>query len=197
VFLCFCVFEFLCFRIFVFSDFCVFFFVFLFWFRYYLFGSPISKSPSPFMQNTAFALCSAPHEYGLCETENIEDVVACLRTSDTGGGSLTMPHKETIMPYIHELTEAATAIGAVNTVTIDATNRFIGDNTDWLGVQNALLEVLTTWSNPRVIVLGAGGTARAVLFAMRRMGCSWLGVYNRTPERAALLAVNWCFCVRS
>eukprot|EP00040_Diaphanoeca_grandis_P012819 m.64838 g.64838 ORF g.64838 m.64838 type:complete len:1825 (-) comp23482_c0_seq2:292-5766(-) len=164
--------------------------------KYYLFGSPISKSPSPFMQNTAFALCSAPHEYGLCETENIEDVVACLRTSDTGGGSLTMPHKETIMPYIHELTEAATAIGAVNTVTIDATNRFIGDNTDWLGVQNALLEVLTTWSNPRVIVLGAGGTARAVLFAMRRMGCSWLGVYNRTPERAALLAEqNGCALV--
>ena len=159
--------------------------------NYFLFGTPIQKSPSPFMHNTAFSLLKLPHAYRLLDTADVKDVVECLRTSTTGGGSCTIPHKQTIIPFLDELTPVAKALGAVNTVTIDADRRMIGDNTDWIGVKNALLEAVPVWTKPKAVVLGAGGTARAVIYALKKLGCETIGVYNRTRARAVELAVRF------
>lgn len=86
--------------------------------NYYLFGHPIQNSPSPLLHNTGFRhyKLSNIKKYSLCETLEIKDVVQCLQHPDTFGGSVTIPHKQTIIPFLDKLSPGAKAIGAVNTV---------------------------------------------------------------------------------
>eukprot|EP00041_Stephanoeca_diplocostata_P038818 m.1558704 g.1558704 ORF g.1558704 m.1558704 type:complete len:831 (+) comp25273_c0_seq75:371-2863(+) len=157
--------------------------------EFFLFGTPISKSPSPFMHNTAFKLLGLGHTYALHDTSDVNSVIACLQTPTTGGGSVTIPHKLAVMPYLAELSPAAEVIGAVNTILVQPDGRLLGYNTDWIGVQNSLLAVRPTgWAQASVVVVGAGGTARAVIFALQRLYCKEIVLYNRTLERAQTLA---------
>lgn len=87
-------------------------------FNYYLFGSPIAHSLSPLLHNTGFVhhKLDGQYSYSLCDTTSIERVVEVLSQPETAGGSVTIPHKQAIMPFIKHLSPAATAIDAVNTV---------------------------------------------------------------------------------
>ncbi len=99
--------------------------------------------------------------------------------------SVSLPHKEAVIPLLDDVDETARRIGAVNTIVRDG-DRFVGHNTDWLGAVQAL-ERERGLAGARAVVLGAGGAARGVVFGLLQRGAH-VTVLNRTPARAATLA---------
>jgi pentafunctional AROM polypeptide len=162
--------------------------------QFYLFGSPISKSPSPLMHNSGFEHCLLPHHYDLYETTDIKQVSDIIARPDFGGSSVTIPLKQEVVPLMDELSPSAAKIGAVNTVVKTANGRLIGHNTDWVGIARPLLRLLggeRSTGTGCAVVVGAGGTARAALYAMSYLGYNkqCLVVHNpRTPSKADALA---------
>lgn len=156
--------------------------------KYYLFGSPIQKSPSPQIHNQYFQeQCRLCH-YRLCETTQVTRVIEVLEQAETQGASVTMPLKEQLLGHLDELSDHAQAIGAVNTLIRRAGGGWRGDNTDWLGVQELLLEgggeSLSAGSG---VVVGTGGVARACCYALQQLGISFT-VVGRNQTKAAALA---------
>ena len=163
--------------------------------KYYIFGHPVLMSPSPDIHNAGFARNGFAHcTYERFDTEDAAEVIATIRGAGCGGGSVTIPHKEAVMPHMDELTESAQRIGAVNTITKLADGRLRGDNTDWLGIKNQLeAKVPTTEADGAQtgLICGAGGTAKAAAFALGKMGLSRVLVYNRTRSRAEQLCADF------
>lgn len=153
--------------------------------RAFVFSSSAAHSLSPAMQGAAFAALGLDARYeavGLEERE-LPEAVAGLRANDVYGANITIPHKVAVMPLLDELTPQAQAVGAVNTV-INRGGTLIGHNTDASGFARALLEDAGYDAESRdTVMLGAGGSARAVGLALLRAGAT-LGIYNRTLEKA-------------
>jgi shikimate dehydrogenase len=151
-------------------------------------GFPVGHSRSPAMMNAAFAELGLDWRYFRLPVarERFAEVVRALPASGYLGANVTIPHKVAAHDLADELTEAAAAIGAVNTLAF-ADGRIVGDNTDAGGLVDALDMDLQGAS---VLVLGAGGTGRAAVWALREAGAE-VAVWNRTPERAAELAVEF------
>ncbi|KAF9142673.1 3-dehydroquinate dehydratase (3-dehydroquinase) [Mortierella sp. GBA39] len=166
--------------------------------QFYLFGTPIKQSLSPLMHNTSFQSLGLPYHYGLHETATVdESVVAKMRAPEFGGASVTIPHKIEIMSKLDEITEEAKAIGAVNTVIpVLGDNKetiLEGDNTDWLGIKHQIQRHLSTTSTVQPekmkgLVIGAGGTSRAALYALHRLGVQEISIFNRTLVKAQSVA---------
>lgn len=104
---------------------------------------------------------------------------------DYAGVNVTIPHKESVLAYLDELSPEARAIGAVNTIVCDR-QRLIGYNTDAPGFISSLDEAGIPYRNKKALVLGAGGAARAIAYALKEEGAH-VAVYNRTLERAQAL----------
>ncbi|KAF9335765.1 3-dehydroquinate dehydratase (3-dehydroquinase) [Podila minutissima] len=166
--------------------------------QFYLFGTPIRQSLSPLMHNTSFQSLGLPYTYDLHETETVdESVVAKMRSKDFGGASVTIPHKIDVMSKLDEITEEAKAIGAVNTVVpVEQEGKpsiLVGDNTDWLGIYYQIERNLSSTSvaqpqQMKGLVLGAGGTSRAALYALHRLGVEDISIFNRTMVKAQAVA---------
>src|SRR5262249_20295996 len=118
----------------------------------------------------------------------LAEALAEARRMDMGGLNLTVPLKEAALPLMDELTPAALRARAVNTVCLRG-NRLIGDNTDGRGFVAALAGRVNIARAP-VLLLGAGGSARAVATALLDAGCPRLTIANRTPERGERLAAE-------
>ena len=148
-------------------------------------GYPVGHSRSPDMMNAAFTeLGLAWHYVRLPVPPDLfGEIVPALAASGFRGANVTIPHKVAAHALSDELTDAAAAIGAVNTLAF-ADGRIAGDNTDAGGLVDALD---TELEGARALVLGAGGTARAAVWALREAGAE-VAVWNRTAERAAELA---------
>jgi shikimate dehydrogenase len=102
--------------------------------------------------------------------------------------NVTIPHKEAVMAHLDEVDESASVIGAVNTI-VNRSGRLIGYNTDGLGFVRSLQEeIISNLRQSRVLLIGAGGAARGIAFALLKAGCRRLHIANRTLERAAVLA---------
>jgi len=152
-----------------------------------LIGWPVEHSLSPAMHNSAFAAlelnwCYVPLPV---PPERLREAVAGLRALGFMGANVTVPHKEAVMPYLDEVALEAQAIGAVNTIAVRDGN-LIGYNTDWRGFLAALSESGFDPQGRRVVVLGAGGAARAVVYALAQAGAQ-VTVLNRTPTHAQAL----------
>ncbi|GIW24740.1 MAG: shikimate dehydrogenase (NADP(+)) [Meiothermus sp.] len=104
---------------------------------------------------------------------------------DYAGVNVTIPHKESVLAYLDELSPEARAIGAANTIVCDQ-HRLIGYNTDAMGFISGLDEAGISYRNKKALVLGAGGAARAIAYALQEEGAH-VAVYNRTLERAQAL----------
>ena len=153
-------------------------------------GDPVDHSLSPAMQNAAFAATGLPHLYlrYRVPVRNLRAALADARRLAMGGLNLTLPLKEAVLPLLDELTPAAARIGAVNTVVFaEGGKRLRGDNTDGAGFL-AAVRGRTAIRGGHAVLIGAGGSARAVGTALLTAGCSRLTVANRTPERAERLA---------
>jgi shikimate dehydrogenase len=151
-----------------------------------LIGYPIEHSLSPAMHNSAFAALSLNWCYVPLPAppERLGEAVAGLRALGLAGVNVTVPHKEAVVSYLDEVTPAAQAIGAVNTIVVR--KGLIGHNTDWQGFLTALSEGGFDPQGKRAVVLGAGGAARAVVHALARAGAQ-VTVLNRTLARAQAL----------
>lgn len=166
--------------------------------RFYIFGKPIAHSMSPTLHNTAFKHLGLPHSYERLEADVIDaDVRSTLARADFGGASVTIPLKRDIIAHLDVLTPEAKAIGAVNTVipfTNDAHHgrqrALLGDNTDWIGIRNVVRARLPPSSRNKIescLVIGAGGTARAAIYALHALGAAHIYLFNRTRRSAEQL----------
>jgi shikimate dehydrogenase len=126
-------------------------------------GFPIGHSLSPLMHNTAFRILGLDHQYESIEVSpgTLNEKVGFFRKNDWGGFNVTTPHKEAIIPLIDDVVPEALGIGSVNTVVNDS-GRFIGYNTDILGIERSLSRYRDAIGGNACLILGAGGAARSV-----------------------------------
>lgn len=162
-------------------------------------GWPVSHSRSPAIHRFWLAELGIAGDYVpvAVAPEEIVDFLKGFVTVGYVGGNVTVPHKEAAFAAVSDMDASARAIGAVNTLWIDD-GKLIGGNTDSLGFLANLDEAVDNWDkNPRgAVVLGAGGAARAVVFALIERGLAPIHIINRTLERAELLAERFGKTVR-
>jgi len=151
-------------------------------------GWPVEHSLSPAMHNAAFAELGLDWTYVPLpvQPENISEALKGLAALNFVGSNVTVPHKQAVMRHMDELSEAAQITGAVNTIHLQD-GKFVGTNTDPAGFLNSLREGGCHPKGMRVAVLGAGGAARGVVYALVKAEADSVVVFNRTAERAAFL----------
>ena len=153
-------------------------------------GHPIGHSISPLFQQAALDAIGFDGAYEPWDVapDDVGEFVAGLRAPGTLGINVTVPHKEAVIPFLDEVDDWASTAGAVNTI-VNRDGRLTGHNTDGIGFLRALREGADFEPRGRdVLVLGAGGSARGVVYALARAGISQLFIANRTLERAERLA---------
>jgi shikimate dehydrogenase/3-dehydroquinate dehydratase type I len=150
-------------------------------------GNPLSHTLSPAMHNAAFATLGLPGRYVVMPTtENeLETMLQVAVELSLRGFNVTIPHKQSILPFLDRLDPSAERIGAVNTVLIED-GRFIGHNTDVYGATMALMSAGADEKGKRALVIGAGGASRAVVGALSDIGARTF-ICNRTKEKAESL----------
>ncbi len=153
-------------------------------------GNPVEHSLSPAMHNAAFETLGINGVYIPMRPTDLEDGYRGLRALGFVGVSVTVPYKVAVMDLIDEIDPVASKIGAVNTLMLkhsgDGVARVKGYNTDWLGSNQALAEALDVTSST-VLIIGAGGAARAVGFGLLEAGAKVM-LTNRTEAKGRLLA---------
>jgi 3-dehydroquinate dehydratase / shikimate dehydrogenase len=153
---------------------------------YGVIGNPIGHSLSPAMQNAGFTARRINAVYVPFLVRELRDFLASIDPLGIRGFSVTLPHKEKILRHLDGCDPLAARIGAVNTVVVRGGGKLYGYNTDYVGVLQAL-EKRIPLRGSRVLIVGAGGAARAVAFALGQAGAA-VCVTARRPERARALA---------
>lgn len=151
-------------------------------------GQPVAGNPTQFMMERAFAAAGLDWRYLTLEVapEALADAVRGLRALGFRGANFTIPHKISVIPLLDELSPAAELMGAVNFVKrVD--KKLIGDNTDGKGFVESLRTIVDP-TGKKVVVMGAGGAARAVAVELGLAGVSEIIVVNRSTTRGQELA---------
>lgn len=149
-------------------------------------GYPLRHSASPAFQQAAFDYLGIDARYLAWETppDALAGRVESLRGPGLLGANVTVPHKQAVVPFLNEVSQAAQDTGAVNTI-VNQEGRLTGHNTDVTGFLRALQEDAGFQTQgKRVLVLGAGGSARAVVYGLLKEGAGQVTIANRTVERA-------------
>jgi len=149
-------------------------------------GDPISHSLSPIIMNTALRRENVNAVYLALHAKTLKDLLTCGREIPIHGLSITMPYKEAILKYLDNTDSHTTKIGACNTIVRAQDGKLYGFNTDTAGVVRPL-EQRIPLEGARILVLGAGGAARAAVFGLKERGCE-VFILNRTPAPAQKLA---------
>ena len=152
---------------------------------YGIIGNPVSHSLSPAMHNAALAASGIDAVYLPFPALEIEAAVTGLRGLGIQGVSVTIPHKETVMDLLDSIDPVAGKIGAVNTI-INKNGILTGLNTDWLGATRALEEAIDL-NGAKAVILGAGGSARAIGFGLLEREANFV-LCSRTESRGRALA---------
>lgn len=160
-------------------------------------GSNIRASLSPTIHNAAFTHHHLPHTYTTAECTSLSEMSHLITSPSFGGASITMPHKIAAFDHCTEVSDSARAIGAINTLVTtrspQANSKVVvkGDNTDWSGLYTLIIDHLskggvhTAKATGKVgLVIGAGGAARAGVYALLQAQFSTIIIWNRTVEKA-------------
>ncbi|KAE8414810.1 hypothetical protein BDV36DRAFT_311620 [Aspergillus pseudocaelatus] len=164
--------------------------------HYHIFGQGISQSLSPTIHNAAFEYYRLPHRYDIQECNSLQDVKSLIDDPAFGGSSVTMPHKLSAGEFCAHVADSAIRLGAINTLIarpIDAgdgtaKHEIYGDNTDWSGLYSLIKEYTSGESKQVGLVIGAGGAARAGVYAMAQAEVERVYVANRTLAKAEQIA---------
>ena len=179
--------------------------------QYYVLGSNVSYSLSPAMHTAAYDFAFMPHTFQAVACSTLDSLNQICSSDSFGGACLTAPFKVAIMPHLKVKSHHATAIGAVNVLLplrgrtsaildhANARNRagpathFFGDNTDWSSILTCLRRAISPRNHVQPskttgLVIGAGGMARAAIYALYQLGCRNIFVYNRTVGKAEEVA---------
>ena len=154
---------------------------------YGVIGSPIAHSMSPLIHNDAFHQKGTDAHYQAFHVEpnELKAAVAGMRALGVNGFNVTIPHKEAIIPLLDSVEDAALKIGAVNTV-LNRDGKLIGYNTDGRGFVEALKEV-TELKDKQILIIGAGGAARAIFYTLAQEEGVRLDICNRTVSKSVEL----------
>jgi shikimate 5-dehydrogenase len=181
-------------------------------------GASVFYSLSPAMHNAAYRVCGMNHNYEIHEAASLEELQDVFRDSNFGGASVSHPFKVGMVSQLSAKSYHAQAIGAVNTLLplralpdgsvpalehqASQRNRsgpvaaWYGDNTDWIGIKTCLRRNLSPrnaiqTSKSTGLVIGAGGMARAAIYAMLQLGCRKVFIFNRTVANAEKVATHF------
>lgn len=154
-----------------------------------LVGYPVGHSLSPKIHTASITACGLRGEYSLFpirsdDTQGLKNLLARVREKEIHGVNITIPHKQTIIPLLDELTPTARTVGAVNVIYVSG-NKLVGDNTDAAGFLTDLKQVAGLSDSgrlPSALVLGAGGSARAVVYALTRDGWNVIVAARRIDQ---------------
>lgn len=152
-----------------------------------LLGDPVEHSRSPAMHNAAFSALDIDARYVAirCEAEDVTAIARSLARAG-GGGNVTVPHKLSVLGALDHASDAVQRTGACNTFWAEE-GRVCGDNTDVAGIHAAVHELSGSIAGARVLVLGAGGAARAACLALLEAGAARIDVLNRSASNAQQL----------
>jgi shikimate dehydrogenase len=176
-----------------------------------LIGYPLGHSLSPKLHNAALRSCGLVGDYSLFpiqpdDKQSLKDLLARVCSGELMGLNVTIPHKQNVIPFLDTLTETAEDIGAVNTIYLRS-NKLIGDNTDAPGFLVDLRKFLAESSSPvrglqgrsseegigptekKALILGAGGSARAVVYALRKGGWNVILAARRIEQAKQFLGL--------
>jgi len=161
---------------------------------YGIIGNPVVHSLSPLMHNTAFKALKVNAVYKLFPLGNQADLKLFMedlkeKENPIFGLNVTVPYKEDVLPYLDSIDPLAVKIGAVNTLVINHQRKIHGFNTDGAGFLSHLTELNFSLKDKRIAVLGAGGTARAIISVLCLLphGPENISIYNRTRSNAKIL----------
>jgi len=151
-------------------------------------GQPVAGNPTQYMMEKAFAAAGLDWRYLTLEVapEDLAGAMAGFRAMGFRGGNFTIPHKVAVIEHLDQLGESAELMGAVNCVTRDG-DRLIGENTDGKGFVQSLRDT-TDPKDKRIVILGAGGAARAIAVELGLAGAAEITIVNRTTVRGEELA---------
>jgi 3-dehydroquinate dehydratase/shikimate dehydrogenase len=150
-------------------------------------GDPIAHSLSPAIMNAAFRRENVNAVYLALHAKTLKDLLSCVKEIPIHGLSVTMPYKEVILPHLDNTDSHTTKIGACNTVVRAQDGKLYGFNTDAAGIVRPLERRLNTLEGARILVIGAGGAARAAVFGLKERGCE-VYILNRSLAAAKKLA---------
>ncbi len=155
-------------------------------------GWPVAHSKSPVMHQAAAASLGIDLTYLTLPVRPVEllDTIQDLPARGFHGANITVPHKEAVIPFLDLVDPAADAIGAVNTIVVrygtDSTAELAGYNTDWSGFLADIHDLGLNVERRQCHIMGAGGSARAVTYGLRQLGCE-IHIYARRPDQAKQL----------
>ena len=150
-------------------------------------GDPIAHSLSPAIMNAAFRRENVNAVYLALHAKTLKDLLTCVNEIPIHGISVTMPYKEAILPFLDNTDSHTTKVGACNTVVRAQDGKLYGFNTDTAGIVRPLERRLSTLEGARILVIGAGGAARAAVFGLKERGAE-VYILNRTAAHAKKLA---------
>lgn len=167
--------------------------------RAFVCGYPVTHSRSPLIHNYWLKSHAIAGSYQRCEVhpENFAEFINSLRGNGYVGGNVTIPHKEVACALLYRKDESAEMIGAANTLWLED-GQLCGSNTDGYGFAANLDERVPDWAEGRTAtVLGAGGAARAIVYALQQRGYRDIHIVNRTVSRAQELCDHFGGCTRA
>jgi len=151
-----------------------------------LLGNPVEHSLSPLLHNTAYKALGLNYVYLAAKVENewVGEAVSGIRALSAAGANVTSPHKEAVIPGLDSISEEAKIIRSVNTI-VNCDGHLFGTSTDGSGFYHALKQAAPDYdvSQP-VVVIGAGGSARAISYTMAKSGASEILMVNRSVDKA-------------
>ncbi len=155
-------------------------------------GDPISHSLSSLLQNFLIRRFALPFTYETLHIRlaNLPAMMQRLRNDEFRGINVTIPHKQAVLPLLDAVEETAARIGAVNTIAVE-NGKLYGYNTDVIGFRRSLESANVAVEGSTVLVLGAGGAARAVVFALLQARVGKIFLCNRSPARVEALKVTF------
>ena len=155
-----------------------------------LFARPAAENPTVAMVEAAYRALGLDARYLTCDVppESLGDAVRGAKAMGWLGFNCSLPHKVAVIDHLDEVAESARLIGAVNCVVI-RNGRLVGENTDGLGFLTSLSRVADP-RGARVVLLGAGGAARAIAIELARAGASEIRIVNRAEQRGRELAAH-------
>jgi shikimate dehydrogenase len=165
---------------------------------YGVLGNPIAHSMSPVMHNDLFSFYNIDGHYlpFLVKEEHLQDAIKGLKAIGAGGFNVTVPHKSKIIPFLDRIDELAASIGAVNTV-VNEDGLLIGYNTDGPGFLKGLNDYVPSVAGQRILVIGAGGAARAIYFTLAKEKPLQVDLANRTLQTASGLIKECPYAILS
>ncbi len=151
-------------------------------------GFPLTQTESPSIHAKGYRANGVNAVYLPIKAETAEESLFFADTVDISGLSVTVPHKETVIPFLHEKSDEIDKIGACNTI-LKTEKGWKGYNTDWCGFKRSLIEFLGTdqLAGTKTAIIGAGGTSKAVAYALHQLGCD-VCIFNRTIDKARRIA---------